>query len=62
MVGQCVEVVKLACMFPILSFSYMISPSSEKGRFIKKPFVKFITHCGSYMCFLSEFPLGAWSV
>ncbi|XP_069953350.1 transient receptor potential protein-like [Cherax quadricarinatus] len=50
--GQCVEVAKLACMFPVLSFAYIFCPSSSKGKFIKKPFVKFITHCASYMLFL----------
>ncbi|XP_045126101.1 transient receptor potential protein-like isoform X2 [Portunus trituberculatus] len=52
MISQCVEVAKLAAMFPVLSMAYMISPNSEKGHFIKKPFVKFITHCASYMFFL----------
>lgn len=54
MVSQCIEVGKLAAMFPILSIAYMINPNSDKGKFVKKPFVKFITHCGSYMFFLSE--------
>ncbi|XP_069177288.1 transient receptor potential protein [Procambarus clarkii] len=52
MMGQCIEVAKLACMFPILSFAYIFFPKSEKGNFVKKPFVKFITHCASYMFFL----------
>ncbi|KAK3853321.1 hypothetical protein Pcinc_040135 [Petrolisthes cinctipes] len=47
MISQCMEVGKLAAMFPILSMAYMINPGSDKGKFAKKPFVKFITHCGS---------------
>ncbi|XP_076044385.1 transient receptor potential isoform X2 [Oratosquilla oratoria] len=52
MVAQVIEVAKLASMFPILSMMYMINPESNKGKFMKKPFVKFISHCGSYMFFL----------
>ncbi|XP_042237960.1 transient receptor potential protein-like isoform X2 [Homarus americanus] len=51
-ISQCIEVGKLACMFPLLSMAYIIAPNSEKGKFVKKPFVKFITHCASYMFFL----------
>ncbi|XP_066978141.1 transient receptor potential protein isoform X2 [Macrobrachium rosenbergii] len=51
-IGQCVQVAKLGCMFPLLSVCYMISPNSDKGKFMKKPFVKFISHCASYMFFL----------
>ncbi|KAK7083512.1 hypothetical protein SK128_014326 [Halocaridina rubra] len=51
-VGQCVQVLKLACMFPLLSVCYMINPLSDKAKFMKKPFVKFICHCASYMFFL----------
>ncbi|XP_050740535.1 transient receptor potential protein-like isoform X1 [Eriocheir sinensis] len=52
MVNQCIEVFKLAAMFPVLSMAYMFCPNSDKGKFLKKPFVKFITHCASYMFFL----------
>ncbi|XP_037793862.1 transient receptor potential protein-like [Penaeus monodon] len=52
MVAQCVDILKLACMFPVLSMCYIMNPGSEKGKFIKKPFVKFICHCASYMFFL----------
>ncbi|XP_073954565.1 transient receptor potential isoform X2 [Choristoneura fumiferana] len=51
-VGQCVQVAKLGAMFPIYCTIYMLAPNSEYGRFMKKPFVKFICHSSSYMLFL----------
>jgi hypothetical protein len=32
----------------------MLAPGSELGQFMKKPFVKFITHSASYAFFLSK--------
>ncbi|XP_072945473.1 transient receptor potential protein [Epargyreus clarus] len=52
MVGQCVQVAKLGVMFPVYCTLYMLSPDSENGKFMKKPFVKFICHSSSYMFFL----------
>jgi len=52
MIGQIMEVVKLACMFPVFSMAYIANPNSEGGKFMKHPFVKFICHCASYMFFL----------
>lgn len=52
--GQLTAVLKLTCMFPVFSMCYIINSNSEKGQFMKKPFVKFICHCASYMFFLSE--------
>ncbi|XP_063831875.1 transient receptor potential protein isoform X1 [Ostrinia nubilalis] len=51
-VGQCVQVAKLGVMFPVYCTIYMLAPNSEYGRFMKKPFVKFICHSSSYMLFL----------
>lgn len=51
-IGQVVETVKIATKFPIYSMLYMIAPMSQKGKFIKKPFVKFICHSASYLFFL----------
>ncbi|XP_077619251.1 short transient receptor potential channel 5 [Crocuta crocuta] len=47
----------LTCMtigflFPMLSIAYLISPRSNLGLFIKKPFIKFICHTASYLTFL----------
>lgn len=33
----------------------MLAPNSEIGKFMKKPFVKFITHSASYAFFLSKY-------
>jgi transient receptor potential cation channel subfamily C len=54
MVGQVFQVAKLASMFPFYCSVYMMAPDSELGKFMKKPFVKFITHSASYAFFLSE--------
>lgn len=52
MMGQLIQVAQLGCMFPVYSTIYMIAPTSEKGMFMKKPFVKFICHSTSYATFL----------
>lgn len=36
----------------MLSVAYLIAPKSRLGLFIKKPFIKFICHTGSYLTFL----------
>ncbi|XP_063706118.1 transient receptor potential protein [Culicoides brevitarsis] len=53
MVGQLSQVGKLAAMFPVYSMIYMLMPYSESGKFMKKPFVKFICHSASYAFFLT---------
>ncbi|XP_043491754.1 transient receptor potential protein [Polistes fuscatus] len=52
MIGQLIEVGKLGAMFPVYSSIYMMSPTSQMGLFMKKPFVKFICHSSSYAFFL----------
>merc|ERR1711970_1518525 len=42
----------MAVMFPVHSTIYIVAPNSTKGQFMKKPFVKFISQCASYMVFL----------
>lgn len=54
MIGQLIQVAQLAYMFPIYSTIYMIAPNSQMGKFMKKPFVKFICHSASYASFLSK--------
>lgn len=54
MTGQLIQVAKLGCMYPIYSTIYMIAPNSEMGKFMKKPFVKFICHSSSYATFLRK--------
>ncbi|SPP80906.1 blast:Transient receptor potential protein [Drosophila guanche] len=46
------DVIKLGCSFPIYSMKYILAPDSEGAKFMRKPFVKFITHSCSYMFFL----------
>ena len=49
---QTIELCRLGLMFPIYCIAYMICPGSDRGVFMRNPFVKFIAHSGSYMCFL----------
>ncbi|XP_070198596.1 short transient receptor potential channel 4-like [Littorina saxatilis] len=42
----------IAFTFPLLSIVYLIAPMSYLGRLIRKPFIKFIVHSSSYLCFL----------
>lgn len=53
-IGQLFQVTKIAASFPLYSMIYMLAPSSETGKFMKKPFVKFICHSASYAFFLSK--------
>lgn len=54
-IGQLFQVIRMGVMFPIYCTVYMIAPNSNMGLFMKKPFVKFICHSASYVCFLSKF-------
>ncbi|XP_017145038.1 transient receptor potential protein [Drosophila miranda] len=49
---QLLDVIKLGGSFPIYSLKYILAPDSEGAKFMRKPFVKFITHSCSYMFFL----------
>ncbi|XP_034486383.1 transient receptor potential protein [Drosophila innubila] len=49
---QLLDVIKLGCSFPIYSLKYILAPESDGAKFMRKPFVKFITHSCSYMFFL----------
>lgn len=48
------DVAQLGAMFPIYCMHYMLNPDGDKGKFLKKPFVKFICHSSSYVTFLSK--------
>ncbi len=52
-IGQTAELLRLGLMFPIYCLAYMLCPHSGRGVFMKNPFVKFIAHSASYMCFLT---------
>ena len=54
--------VQLACSFPINSFLYILAPHSAKGKFMRNPFVKFISHSSSYMFFLMLLALASQRV
>lgn len=49
---QTFQLIGIGALFPFLSIAYIISPDSTIGRFIKKPFIKFICHSASYVIFL----------
>lgn len=49
---KALELVRLGLMFPIYCVAYMIAPSTSSGVFMKNPFVKFICHSASFLCFL----------
>lgn len=55
MVGQMMQVARFGVMFPVYSMIYMMAPSSPLGKFMKKPFVKFICHSASYGFFLCKY-------
>ncbi|XP_054656720.1 short transient receptor potential channel 5a [Dunckerocampus dactyliophorus] len=42
----------IGLLFPVFSLVYLLAPKSTLGRFIKKPFIKFICHTASYLTFL----------
>ncbi|XP_061524788.1 short transient receptor potential channel 5a [Phycodurus eques] len=42
----------IGLLFPIFSLIYLLAPKGALGRFIKKPFIKFICHTASYLTFL----------
>jgi len=50
--SQITDLIKLACMFPINSFIYIMAPHSPGGKFMRNPFVKFVSHSASYLFFL----------
>ncbi|GFY76506.1 transient receptor potential protein [Trichonephila inaurata madagascariensis] len=52
MVGQLIDISKMAMMFPVYSIAYMMAPNSSLGLTMKKPFTKFIAHSSAYCCFL----------
>ncbi|GFQ96127.1 transient receptor potential-gamma protein [Trichonephila clavata] len=52
MVGQLIDISKMAMMFPVYSIAYMMAPNSSLGHTMKKPFTKFIAHSSAYCFFL----------
>lgn len=60
-VCQTLQLLLIGLLFPILSIAYILAPSSRLGKFIKKPFIKFICHSASYVTFLCEFTISLCS-
>lgn len=50
--AQIIQVILIGLMFPVYSIAYLVAPHSQLGRYIKKPFIKFICHSASYITFL----------
>ncbi|KAH9424601.1 Short transient receptor putative channel 1 [Dermatophagoides pteronyssinus] len=49
---QITQLIGIGILFPFLSIAYILAPYSTAGKFIKKPFIKFICHSASYVTFL----------
>ncbi|KAK2704154.1 transient receptor potential-gamma protein-like isoform X2 [Artemia franciscana] len=49
---QTLEIMRIGLLFPFLSILYILAPHSTAGRFMRKPFIKFICHSASYFTFL----------
>uniref|UniRef100_A0A8D8XPQ3 Transient-receptor-potential-like protein n=2 Tax=Cacopsylla melanoneura TaxID=428564 RepID=A0A8D8XPQ3_9HEMI len=47
-----IDLSKIILIFPYYCFLYMISGTSDSGKIIRKPFVKFVVHASSYLSFL----------
>lgn len=47
-----VDLSKIILIFPYYCLLYMISGTSDSGKIIRKPFVKFVVHASSYLSFL----------
>ena len=42
----------LTLLLPVLVLVYFLAPNSEVSKMLKKPFFKFVSHAGSFCCFL----------
>lgn len=47
--------VKVAVLFPFYCMMYMLCPSCESAKLMRKPFMKFLIHASSYLFFLCKF-------
>lgn len=60
--SQLLQMVAIGIMFPVYSIAYLVAPHTQLGRYIKKPFVKFICHSASYITFLTVLILASQRV
>ena len=49
---QIFQLTKIGLMFPFYCIMYMFAPKSRYGIFLQIPFVKFVCHSASFLCFL----------
>lgn len=47
-------IIRVALLFPMHCFMYMIAPNAKHGVIMKKPFMKFLIHASSYLFFLCK--------
>jgi transient receptor potential cation channel subfamily C member 4 len=45
-------IICISLLFPVFSLIYLILPHSKIGKILRQPFIKFISHCSSYILFL----------
>ena len=45
-------VLLMGLSFPLLSIAYILFPYGKLGRFLRIPYVKFVCHTASQLCFL----------
>ncbi|XP_077403227.1 short transient receptor potential channel 4-like [Vanacampus margaritifer] len=50
--GKFLTCVFIGLLYPAFALCYLTAPKSRYGRFIRKPFIKFICHTASYLTFL----------
>lgn len=50
--AQCLQIIFIGLMFPVYSIAYLVAPNTQLGKYIKKPFIKFVCHSASYITFL----------
>lgn len=60
--SQAMQIIGIGLLFPVYSIAYLVSPYSQLGRYIKKPFIKFICHSASYVTFLTVLILASQRV
>ncbi|XP_022789137.1 short transient receptor potential channel 3-like isoform X1 [Stylophora pistillata] len=42
----------LTLLLPVLALFYFLAPNSQVSKMLRKPFFKFVSHAGSFCCFL----------
>nr|XP_014288104.1 transient-receptor-potential-like protein isoform X2 [Halyomorpha halys] len=50
--AKLLEVCRIALLFPFYCMLYILAPSTNTGKLMRKPFMKFLIHASSYLFFL----------